>query len=83
MKQRLNRRQFRLAALTLAVLSISPAFAATRVDLSKGVQRDAVAGADVRPTSSAFMTADGKRKVRYQQFFHNVPVWVPVLPAPL
>jgi len=75
MKQRLNRRQFRLAALTLAVLSVTPAFAATRVDLSKGVQRDAVAGADVRPTSSAFMTADGKRKVRYQQFFHNVPVW--------
>jgi Zn-dependent metalloprotease len=75
MSERQYRGHFRLAAITCAVLSMHNAVAATRTDLSKGVQRDAMASVDVRPTNSAFMTADGKRKVRYQQFYQGVPVW--------
>ncbi|GAB3251163.1 M4 family metallopeptidase [Chitinimonas naiadis] len=72
----------RLALLTLAVAGALHGHAASRIDLSQNVQRDtALAAADLRATTTAVATADGGRKVKYQQFYQGVRVWGEAAPV--
>ncbi|MEH6460006.1 M4 family metallopeptidase [Chitinimonas sp. JJ19] len=72
----------RIALLALAVAGALHGEAATRIDLGQNVQRDgALASADLRATQHSMATADGGRKIKYQQYYQGVRVWGETAPV--
>uniref|UniRef100_UPI0035AE72D0 M4 family metallopeptidase n=1 Tax=Chitinimonas sp. TaxID=1934313 RepID=UPI0035AE72D0 len=72
----------RAALLALAVAGAFNAHAASRTDLSQNVQLDgALANVDLRATTATATTADGGRKIKYQQYFNGVRVWGEAAPV--
>ena len=72
----------RIALLALAVAGALHGEAATRIDLGQNVQRDgALASADLRATHHSMTTADGGRKIKYQQYYQGVRVWGEAAPV--